>query len=310
MKHNENYLKVFLLFVYTVTVICSDCPKKVKYSIKYVTSDYTYETGEFEREVIAPENSVFSITLEENIPVLCKEMLNITQATYHFYGWNRSIRSIEAGAFENQNLQSQLHLSNNLLSVIRKGTFKNILITDLDLSYNEITTIEEGAVEDLPKLSILYLTRNKIKEFHPNSVVNTPELLFFDMTYNNMEELEDKHFFFMSKKRNVGIGLGSNKLKQIHPNAFEGIDVFTLNLTDNKLESIPKEVFSENRLQYLSIAYNKLTHLDDAFFELNTTTLRDVELKGNNFDEETIIKLESFLKPIEENKKRDRQIRF
>lgn len=305
MKKNVRFLLCFISLL-TATE-CSECPITVKYAVQIVTEQYTYETKHFETSVISPSEKAFSITLESNVPILCKEMLNIRKPTHHFYASNSGIEEIEPGTFENQNINSQLRLSYNSLTIIKRGTFRNILITELDLTRNKITTIETEALHDLPLLSILNLGWNRIKEFYPTSIVSTPKLLFFDMSVNKLEKLEENHFSFMSNERNVGIGLAVNKLKEIHPKAFEGIDVFTLNLSHNHLNSIPKQVFVKNKLFYLDIAYNDLTHLDQEFFDMNTTILRDVQLDGNNFDKETVGKLEPFMKIIQENRKQDQR---
>ncbi|XP_023309963.1 vasorin-like [Anoplophora glabripennis] len=305
MKKNVRFLLCFISLVKLTE--CSGCPESVKYAVQTVTEDYTYETKHFDTKVISPSEDTFSITLESDVPILCKGMLNITKPTHHFYGSSSGIKEIEPGTFENQNIDSQLLLPYNSLTVIRRGTFRNMIITQLDLTYNKITTIEKGALQHLPLLSILNLGRNRIKEFHPNSIVSTPKLLFFDMSLNKLEKLEENHFSFMSKERNVGIGLAENKLREIHPKAFKGIDVFTLNLTGNHLSAIPKEVFANNKLSYLAIAYNDLTHLDQEFFDMNTTILRDVQLEGNHFNKKTLKKLKPFMKIIEENRRQDQR---
>ncbi|KAJ8939818.1 hypothetical protein NQ318_014945 [Aromia moschata] len=286
-------------------VTSSSCLKKVKHSIQNF-GDFT----EHFDSAISPEKRSYIIEIEEDVPIICKGMLNITIDTPHLYADNKNIREIEVGAFDDQRLTSQLRISNSSLSIIKRGTFRNMLITHLELAYNKITVIEEGAFQNMPNLMTLYLSSNKIMEFHPTSLVNTPKLLFFDMTHNELGKLKERHFYSMSKDRNVGIGMGSNRLKEIHPRTFEGIDVFTLNLSNNMLESIPKEVFSGNKLHYLDIANNKLTHLDNDFFAMNTEVLRNVELDGNNFEEETVKKLEPFMKIIMENRRQDSMYHF
>lgn len=304
MKKNVRFLICLFSFVHVTTRYAYSVP--VKYAIQAVGKNYAIRTIQLESDVISTNiENTFAIILESNLEVLSKDNLNITKKTFHFYAPNKGIKKIEAGAFENQNINSQLLLSGNFIRIIRKGTFKNMPITELDLTHNEIVAIQRGALEDLPNLSILNLGWNKIAYFYPNSVINTPNLLFFDMSVNYLEKLEARHFSFMSRKRNVGIGLADNDLSEIHPRAFEGIDVFTLNLTLNQLVSIPKEVFTKNKLSYLAIALNDLTHLDQEFFDMDTETLRDVQLEWNRFDSETLEKLEPFMKIIEKNRRQD-----
>ncbi|KAJ8964435.1 hypothetical protein NQ314_004914 [Rhamnusium bicolor] len=179
---------------------CSECSKNpVKYTVSTL-GNYSLDMEYFESEVIKVTNEVLRITLDDNIRKICEGDLNITGETLHFFAQNRGIEEIEAGAFANQMIKFKLELNDNSLSRIYKGTFKSMPLNELNLSFNKITTIEPGALENLPNLYLLHLNNNKIKKFYPNSLVNTPDMLIFDMAYNCMEVLEKNHFSFMTKK--------------------------------------------------------------------------------------------------------------
>ncbi|KAJ8984342.1 hypothetical protein NQ317_012563 [Molorchus minor] len=217
---------------------CSDC-EKIKYAVDTL-GNVSYDRDYFEETVMHVEMDVLRVSIEEDIRKLCKGSVKVTGVTLHFIASNRGIEEIDSGVFENQSIKLKLDLHNNSLARIHKGVFKNMPVNELNLSFNKIVTIERGAFENLPRLYILYLNNNYIKEFYPNSLINTPDLLIFNMTFNNMMSLEEKHFLFMTKKEKVGIDLSYNELVQVHPKAFDGIVLYSVDLRHNKL---PEEEF-------------------------------------------------------------------
>ncbi|XP_063915623.1 leucine-rich repeat-containing protein 15-like [Zophobas morio] len=220
-------------------------------------------------EVITTQVDSAYINILSDITVLRKGMLELAEETYTFRLADHNLEKIEIGAFDNQ----------NKITFVASGTFKNLKIAILVLSYNEITHIEENAITDMPNLTVVHLHRNKIVKFHDNSFVNTPKICFFDIQYNELRELGEKWFSFMEKEEALVLQLGWNNIEKIHPKTFDGISIRSLDLSHNKLNEVPEEIFTES-LTELSLNNNTLEDLPDAFFQLKNLTALDIS--GNS----------------------------
>ncbi|XP_063915624.1 asporin-like [Zophobas morio] len=238
------------------------------YLIKYevTVNPPEFETTIHNKEVITTQLNASSITVLSDLPILRKGMLEITPETLHFRLTEHSLEKIEIGAFDNQNITETISLNSNKLTVIASTTFKNLKIRVLDLDYNEITHVEENAITDMPNLVQVLLSRNRIVKFHANSFVNTPNVWELDMQYNELGELGEKWFSFMKKEEALVILLGYNNIEKIHPKTFDGISIWTLALSHNKLNEVPGEIFTGNLVE-LMLNNNALEDLPDTFFQ-------------------------------------------
>ena len=262
----------------TILLVCFQtiaANSEIKYELKVTTPVYTYETSILNKEVITSAEKAFSITVLSDVPVLRKGMLEITPETYYFWLDGRNLEKIEPGTFDNQNITEEIRLESNKLTVVASGTFKNLKIKKLDLAYNQITHVEENAITDLPNLVEVHLSRNKIAKFHDNSFVNTPSMWSLDMFQNELGELGERWFSFMTKEKPVIMGFGDNNIEKIHPKTFDGISIWYLNLSGNKLSQVPGEIFTGSLID-LMLNNNTLEDLPDSFFQQKNLTRLDI----------------------------------
>ncbi|XP_062517280.1 uncharacterized protein LOC134192555 [Corticium candelabrum] len=148
---------------------------------------------------------------------------------------------------------------------VRRHTFANLdNFYRLDLKFNNITTLENEAFFNLPKLYILSLYSNHLVEIRSAMFRGIDNLNSLDLQYNRIERL-DANFLQLSK-------------------------LFDLFLTHNNISSIDKDAFkSLGNLQYLYLgdnplfqigagAFHRLPRLTGIFMnKVNVTTLsRDI----------------------------------
>lgn len=80
------------------------------------------------------------------------------------------LKYIEAEDFAYANNLLSLNLSHNIFERIESFTFVNMNLKDIDLSYNRIESIDEGAIQ-LDRLEYLFLQSNRLKTLKINNYV-------------------------------------------------------------------------------------------------------------------------------------------
>lgn len=146
----------------------------------------------------------------------------------------------------------------------------------LDLSFNNITVIEDQDVVDFPKLRILSLSHNQIQEIHWRIHV-LAELVTLDLS-NNQLSVVPKCLMLKNLKE---LSLAENPILLIQPFAFScfpNLKLLNLSFTligSNSLEDIAESAFALNSTQVQEDSLNSLTILD-----LSGTYIRSGESKG------------------------------
>ncbi|XP_051509447.1 leucine-rich repeat neuronal protein 1-like [Myxocyprinus asiaticus] len=135
-----------------------------------------------------------------------------------------------------------LLLQSNNISRVTSELQSLVNLTELDLSQNHFTQIQDVGLSNLSQLVTLYLEENQIKEL--------PDLCLKDLV--NLEELYINH----------------NQISSIGPNAFSGLtNLLRLHLNSNKLIAIDSHWFeSLPNLEILMIGENPILGLQDMNF--------------------------------------------
>ncbi len=158
-------------------------------------------------------------------------------------------------------------LSNNYITELPAGVFSHLdecLV--LDLSYNQISLIENRAFTGLRNLQEL--------ELQGNAVTNLSSGVFSPLTYctelylysNQISVIENGSFIGLSHLQTLW--LSDNEISVIKDGAFTGlIHLQTLWLSDNLISVIEDGTFMGlNQLQALSLSRNEITHLASGVF--------------------------------------------
>lgn len=203
----------------------------------------------------------------------------------------------------------KLNLSNNNLTILHKNTFeKQSLLVNLELSGNNIITIEENSLP-LDNLQYLNLINNQITGIlKPDTFSPAKFLRALDLSNFNISKISNSTFVDMPVL--VRLNLSNNFIEKIESDNFRDMDnMFSLdisynNLTDlqfnnsllthlkaaymsnNKLRNISKIFPSSCDLLYLVMSYNgisDLTNVDSKLFpELQTLHLSNNNIQNFN----------------------------
>lgn len=135
-----------------------------------------------------------------------------------------------------------LLLQSNNISRVTTELQSLVNLTELDLSQNHFTQIQDVGLSNLTQLVTLYLEENQIKEL--------PDMCLKDLV--SLEELYINH----------------NQISSIGPNAFSGLgNLLRLHLNSNKLVAIDSHWFeSLPNLEILMIGENPILGLQDMNF--------------------------------------------
>lgn len=139
-----------------------------------------------------------------------------------------------------------LSLSHNRIQKL-DGVWEFCLqLTDLDLSYNQLLSIEKGTLEYLSKLQRLRLDNNQILYIEEGAFNYTPSLKILELNNNKISwTVEDMQGAFTGLKRLTKLGLAGNLITSISEKAFDGLDnLAELDLSGNAIKTIHSNAFS------------------------------------------------------------------
>lgn len=173
------------------------------------------------------------------------------------------------------NLQILKLCGNKLSSVHFPELMPNLV--NLDLSSNQLRSIEPGYFSSLPLLTQLSLSDNQINVLHPAAFNNNTDILILDLSRNQMYKIPDA---LSSLNKLQTLDLGWNQISSLH--SLDNMEqLWRLQIPNNLIAEIPAEFFTKLvSLQVLDLSNNRLAKLEPGSLDLNPS-LRAVRLDGN-----------------------------
>ncbi|XP_055319933.1 uncharacterized protein LOC129577246 isoform X2 [Sitodiplosis mosellana] len=158
----------------------------------------------------------------------------------------------------------------------------------LDLSYNDITTIDNDCFKDLRHLESLVLTRNSISSIELDAFASLTKLKRVNLTCNRLESFDNR--IFEQNTQLISIDLSGNKFMHL-PNVpiIRSASLEILDLHKSQLTHLHVNYFGElPNIKYIDLSENLLILLNLAAFATNNH-LRTVNMKANRMkcDEQT-----------------------
>ena len=83
-----------------------------------------------------------------------------------------------------------------MVTKIEKSAFKSLYLVDINLSHNQISTIERGAFDNCANITKLDLSYNSIAGFERNAFDEITYATEFRLEYNNLTDLSQVNFLF------------------------------------------------------------------------------------------------------------------
>ena len=184
----------------------------------------------------------------------------------------------------------RLYLQDNDLSQLHAETFQNLTFGQesiLDMSHNKLQELPPKVFDTL-ELDRLYLQNNNILQLHAGTFQGLTfgrycYRCILDMSQNKLQDLPPKVFEGLELNR---LYLQQNNLVQLHAETFQNLTFgreSILDMSQNKLQELPPKVFDGlklGRLEILDLAENKLSTLPEKVFD-GLWYLRSLDLSEN-----------------------------
>ncbi|XP_046961650.1 protein artichoke-like [Vanessa cardui] len=201
------------------------------------------------------------------------------------------IRSIHMRALSLLPQLNELSLSNNRISdatMIGRATRDLPMLSTLNLNFNLISKLSEGAFVDQTMLEILYLSNNNINIIHHGAFHRVPKLRVIDLNYNEIVRIHPESFLQQSGSGVEEFSLIGNKI--MHISEFRSLlDALPrlryLDMSDNLLQEIPRGALRGHpSLERLHLNRNNIKFIDaDAFIAM--PALRELHLSNNSLND-------------------------
>ncbi|KAG8186035.1 hypothetical protein JTE90_004455 [Oedothorax gibbosus] len=173
----------------------------------------------------------------------------------------------------------ELRLSNNHIKGIRTAfsVYRNLEI--LDVSHNQLPTLDKGNFVDLKNLKILLVNSNMISVLQNDTFKGLNTLQLLHLNENYLQEILPKVFIQLESLELLD--LSQNRIHSIDPEAFFGLkNLKTLLLRDNKLTIIPSTPFQYVlKLYKLDLGLNPFESIPENSFP-NLNQLSELSMDG------------------------------
>lgn len=175
------------------------------------------------------------------------------------------------------------------ISAINKNVFKSFTHTHtIDLSFNQITEIEDKSFELNSNLENLKLQGNKLLKINKNLFFGDfNELTELNLSFNGISSIEESAFNNLVGL--IVIDISQNCLKQLPSDLFKkNIQLTNVDLSYNEIKNIEHDLFSlKVELEFIDLAHNQLDYVPNfAVKSIQSLVLSNNEIKilDLNFD--------------------------
>ncbi|XP_023321247.1 chaoptin [Eurytemora carolleeae] len=153
--------------------------------------------------------------------------------------------------------QAIVNMSHNQIGELVDGTFTECRNFSLDLSYNNLTNIQQEAFDEVSYTFLLNISHNALTNMSQVPMKYQSGITVLDLSYNLIQEIPRNSF---------------PKLYELH----------TISFRHNQLTDIFRAVFSPLfSIRYLDFSYNKLEQIESSTFGKLPTVL-ELDLSHNN----------------------------
>ncbi|KAB7496978.1 Leucine-rich repeats and immunoglobulin-like domains protein 2 [Armadillidium nasatum] len=193
-----------------------------------------------------------------------------------------------------------LNIIRSNVSVIERSSLSALgsVLTDLDLSNNNIHEIPTASFHPLKTLTFLNLNYNKITSIHANAFDGMVLLERLSLYENHIKRIDDNAFKGIGRKL-ARLNLGKNQLSKIPTDTFHPLkNLFVLDLNENKITHLPDGAFlgftivivkifivivyskGLHKLDMLKLEHNEIDSIQDNVFS-DLTMLNSLNIEHN-----------------------------
>eukprot|EP00040_Diaphanoeca_grandis_P027124 m.153705 g.153705 ORF g.153705 m.153705 type:complete len:2258 (+) comp30843_c0_seq3:182-6955(+) len=239
-----------------------------------------------------------SCTIEFDVVKSCTGLVATSRFGYSMYLNEQSIRTVANGVFDmfasttagiyNEEIQRRvyyvrsLYLQDNDLTHIDGGMLTNLpLVSTIDLSGNKISVVAPGSFVDMTSLRSLYLNDNILSEILQGVfTADLTRMNRLDLSNNTITTLQSDIFDFVKV---YALDVSYNAITSLQNGVFDVlVDVTFLDLSNNAITSLQNGIFdSMVDIENLDVGFNSIAFIDGRCLK-QMTALRYLLLNDNN----------------------------
>ncbi|XP_063924492.1 insulin-like growth factor-binding protein complex acid labile subunit [Zophobas morio] len=238
------------------------------------------------QSIIVISEPARAIIVKDEINKLFDGLFNLPYPLQTLEFINTSTEEIEPDFLKGQEVYSLIVQENNI-KVVQTYTFRNLKLTDIDLSRNGIQLVENLAFANLSNLEEIYLDENKLTTLNSKAYENLPKLRKLTLMKNYITLLAPSSFDFV-KTRYFVLSLSHNRIANIDEDAFKGSNGTNVNLflDNNLLQQISVNIFHNHSFLEVRLKGNKIRKLTGNLERQNfKITMFRID---NNFDKKSL----------------------
>ena len=194
-------------------------------------------------------------------------------------------------------LITNLNLSDQNIAALKAGDFDGLSsLNSLALYKNTLSSLPADIFSGLSSLNRLDLGSNRLSGLPADIFSELSSLNWLSLSFNQLSSLPADAFSGLSSLNTLN--LSYNKLSSLSADTFSGLSSLnTLNLSSNQLSSLSADIFSGlSLLNWLGLSFNQLSNLPAGIFS-GLSSLRSFYLGDNSVNLSIVVSLEQ----IEEN---------
>ncbi|CAK9794641.1 chp [Anthophora quadrimaculata] len=176
-----------------------------------------------------------------------------------------------------------LSLSGNNIGSLPRAAFSIVgeSVLHLDLSENELSHMEDGALSGLERLQLLNISRNDLTRFNSDVFKGAYNLLQLDLSTNFLREFPSDALRHLTELKFLNVS--NNLIDEIDQTYLSGVkELQVLDLSRNNIGRLGVNAFSNlSELIMLDLSLNALRTIEESSFE-GLTKLKWLSLQDNN----------------------------
>ncbi|KAJ3644808.1 hypothetical protein Zmor_022511 [Zophobas morio] len=211
-----------------------------------------------------------SVFVEDNdIPELCCKILACRNPLDGITFNSCFIRKLEENCFSDslQNVSFFIAITGNKITIIKKHTFRDLVVTEINLNDNSIEELEDEAFLHLDNLRSINLNNNLLKAINSKAFTLVPRLERLHLFENRITTLQAGVFSFLATE-SAQIYLMCNEIFQIERSAFDNLSsrvTLDLNLNGNRIETLEEDIFNNHSVRLFDVSFNPLKKISRNF---------------------------------------------
>ncbi|XP_077292100.1 insulin like growth factor binding protein acid labile subunit convoluted [Arctopsyche grandis] len=190
------------------------------------------------------------------------------------------IKKIDFQMFSELNYVEIIDVSENQITEIQKQSFKNLYLTNINISHNALSKIEVGSFENCANITVLDLSHNNLTQIVPRAFDITTYATEFLLSFNQLTALNQVPLQNMTglKILNVSYNAITTIPKSTFPKLYE---LHTVDISHNQLKEIASAVFQPLfSLRLLNLSHNMMEQIKPPTFGTLPTVL-NLDLSHN-----------------------------